>query len=447
MTKRVYQRAPAPSLPCVILHGILDMVDNGRDVAALLSALPGLTLPPELVALRDLGAVVNLADHWPVVQVAKIPIQHARLGIAALPVFTGIKLGSGDAALAWLDVALPTTMPVTLSVSGKDFGTSYRLCVRPAQDILARCVNVQSVSIVSEISPAATAAYVAAISATHLQSLDINAWAQPMVDACAIVAWLQGPNAASLTLGCDSVRDPMALASAIQNCSTLSSLRLVEAVDVQAALVASAGNLHHVTALSLRQFGVGDQLARDLLMKLDHSKVRSFALDLAPVDDDDETPVADVLTALAECSLLEALCLDKLRLSTVPTSGNCAQLSTVAVRAATFETPDDVITLIQWLSTSQRLTSLDLSETSLGQAGVAALTEALPAWIARGLASLTLRATGLSDKDAAKLAAAIVSSHKRQHLAIDLTDNELTPYSVQLLTTTLGTTPNVTLSL
>ncbi|KDO16591.1 hypothetical protein SPRG_17896, partial [Saprolegnia parasitica CBS 223.65] len=175
MTKRVCQRAKSSSsLPDVALHRILRMLENGCDVAAFLAAQPPLTLPPELLALRDLGAAINLADHWPVVHVTKIPVQHARLAIAALPVFKGIHVDPGFAALAWLDATLPPHMPVSLDVDPKVPGA---LCafvhvwgshvvnvvlkgryveLDPIPDVLARCVNVESVTIKNRAGPEKT---------------------------------------------------------------------------------------------------------------------------------------------------------------------------------------------------------------------------------------------------------------------------------------------------
>ncbi|KDO24988.1 hypothetical protein SPRG_09718 [Saprolegnia parasitica CBS 223.65] len=160
MTKRVCQRATSPRLPCVVLHGILAMLKDGRDVAALLAALPAEMLSPELVALRDLSAVVDLADHWPVVHVTTIPIEHTRLGIAALPAFAGIYVDPGIAAVAWLDATLPPRMPLTLAVDPSVLGTQSAFAyawgdrvttvivhghdIQPdaIPDLLGRCVNV-----------------------------------------------------------------------------------------------------------------------------------------------------------------------------------------------------------------------------------------------------------------------------------------------------------------
>ncbi|KDO16032.1 hypothetical protein SPRG_18432, partial [Saprolegnia parasitica CBS 223.65] len=58
-----------------------------------------------------------------------------------------------------------------------------------------------------------------------------------------------------------------------------------------------------------------------------------------------------------------------------------------------------VVWLMQLLSTSRCLTTVDLSYSKIGTAGFAALAKALPAWMARGLQTLTLRATGLRDDD------------------------------------------------
>ncbi|KDO24986.1 hypothetical protein SPRG_09716 [Saprolegnia parasitica CBS 223.65] len=114
MTKRGCQRATSSSsLPGFVLHGLLHMLDDDSDVLNLLDALP-------LVALRDLGAVVDLDEHWPVVNVTKIPIQHAHLAIAALPAFTGVHVDSGVASLAWLDATpkAPVTLVADASVPG-----------------------------------------------------------------------------------------------------------------------------------------------------------------------------------------------------------------------------------------------------------------------------------------------------------------------------------------
>ncbi|KDO18132.1 hypothetical protein SPRG_16493, partial [Saprolegnia parasitica CBS 223.65] len=265
MTKRVCQRATSLSLPCVVLHGLLHMLDDACDVVAFLKALPVSTLPPELIALRDLGDVVDLNEHWPEVHVVDVPIECARLAIDALPAFTSVKVDAGFAALAWLGATLPPTMPVSLvvnvSVPGNHAALAYfwgtnvvkatvtgpEFGLGTIPDILARCVRLQYVTIEGPV----TAANLAAIPTASLRTLKATAPGQPMVDVTAIIAWLQGRSATSLSLDCDSVTDPVALASAIHASSTLHSLSFTSALDVQEALVASPHTLHHITALSV----------------------------------------------------------------------------------------------------------------------------------------------------------------------------------------------------
>ncbi|KDO19478.1 hypothetical protein SPRG_14661 [Saprolegnia parasitica CBS 223.65] len=349
---------------------------HGADVAALLNALPASTLPVELIALRDLGAVVNLACHWPVVHITKIPIQYARLGITALPAFAGVYIDAGFTTLVWLDATLPPTMPVTLVVDPSVTGLlgafaynwgdritnvivkSHEVQPDPIPDILSRCVNVQSVTITSTIqntiTPVAAASYLSVLRTTQLVALNVTVAAPDALDVMTVVAWLQGPSAASLSLPCVSVSDPTALASAIQACSTLATLRLDCAVDVQTALVSSPTTLHHITALSLS-----------------HSS------------------------------------------------------ELITLHEVQFDHTQSVPTIIQWLSSSRHLTSVDFTYTKLGKEGVLALARALPVWMARGLKMLTLYGTELTDDDVVVL----------------------TLTSTSLLLATLGACHNVTLRL
>ncbi|EQC30313.1 hypothetical protein SDRG_11890 [Saprolegnia diclina VS20] len=278
------------------------MLDDGRDVTSLLKALPPLTLPLELVALRDLGAAINLADHWPVVHVIAIPIEHARLAIDALPAFEGVFVNLGVAALVWLDATLPPAMPITLVLSPEELGTSSafayawgdritNVIVRgatvrkdPMPDMLGRCVNVQSVLIEANFVPVDK--YVDALSTKQLHALQLDDMGQNTVDASGIVARLEEPRATTLSLTCNSVRDPAPLATAIQDCSHLTSLRLGDALDVKAASV----SLHHVTSLAILDNGFDDRLPVGPLRKLDRSKVVSFLLEHDVGDEGDEIP-------------------------------------------------------------------------------------------------------------------------------------------------------------
>ncbi|KDO19482.1 hypothetical protein SPRG_14665 [Saprolegnia parasitica CBS 223.65] len=217
------QAATLTCLPSTAIYAILETTAIGKDVAALLTALPVSTLPPELVALRDLGAVVDLAHHWPVVRVAEIPIEHAHLAIAALPAFAGVHVDVGFAALAWLDAKLPPMKPVTLVVDPSVLGmlsafayawgglvtnvliNSHEVQPDPTPDILARCVNVQKVTI-TVLKRVTAAAYLAVLPTRHL--LEMTMKAAGALDVAAIIAWLQGPSAMSLDLTCTSVSDP-----------------------------------------------------------------------------------------------------------------------------------------------------------------------------------------------------------------------------------------------
>ncbi|KDO24979.1 hypothetical protein SPRG_09708 [Saprolegnia parasitica CBS 223.65] len=193
-TKRVCTREAAtrsPSLPSVVVYLILEALRDGKSVTAFLSALPPLTLPPELIALRDLGAVVNLACHWPVVHITKIPIQYARLGVAALPVFAGVYIDAGFTALDWLDatpqkavtLVVDPSVPGTLTTFAYNWGDGitavvikgHKVAPDPIPDMLGRCVNVQSASIEGAATQAAAAAYLAALSTQHLRTLKVTA--------------------------------------------------------------------------------------------------------------------------------------------------------------------------------------------------------------------------------------------------------------------------------
>ncbi|KDO19479.1 hypothetical protein SPRG_14662 [Saprolegnia parasitica CBS 223.65] len=455
--KRVGQTTNLPSLGRAVLYAILRATRRGIDVAALLDASPVSMLPSELIALRDLGAVVDLADHWPVVHVSKIPIQHARLAIAALPAFAGVFIDAGFTTLAWLDATLPPTMAVTLvldpSVPGTFSTFAYAWGSRitevivkghdvqpdPIPEILARCVNVQSVTIESAETRVAAAAYLAAMPTQHLRTLKVRVVADDPVDASAIVAWLQGSDATSFSLACHSVREPMALASAIEACTTLSSLTLDGVAIVQGALATAPNNLHHITALALsNDYGAYDAYMKVLLQKMD----RALSFSLRKTGGRGML-LRGVMGYLCTRPSLESVTLDNWSLRAVPTTGACPRLTSFTLRHV--QVHRTIPKIVQWLSTSHRPSSLDFSSTMLGNDGFAALARALPVWMARGLKTLGLGRTGLTDGDAVVLAFALGSGRNRRSLTIDLQANDFAIASVAVLLTTLGTCHDVTL--
>ncbi|EQC39046.1 hypothetical protein SDRG_03999 [Saprolegnia diclina VS20] len=473
-TKRIRKPATSsPSLPGAALHNILRMLEQSWDVLALLHALRPSTLPPELLALRDLGAAVALADHWPLVHVTKIPVQHARLAIAALPAFKGIYVDPGFAALAWLDATLPPHMPVSLYVDPKVPGAvcafahawgshvvdvivkGRHVQLDPIPDVLARCVNVESVTIKNRAEPERTATYLAAIPTTRLRTLEVLVFGEELEEVSAIVAWLQGPTATSLTLACDAVRDPTALARAIQASITLTSLRFVDATDVQRALVALPHDLHHMTSLAVHdRYGDGRPALR-LLQKLDSTNVLSFSLELAKqgdrdsddsdCDSDDELTIANVLNTLAVYPALASVRLVNARISAVTTVGVWPQLTSAILRRTVFKTASDIVLVILQLSTSRCLRVVDLSHTELEEAGFVELARALPAWMARGLQTLVLSGTGFCDDDVVLFAVALASGKNRRPLTINLTLNRLGLASLTLLLSALSACRNVAL--
>ncbi|KDO18135.1 hypothetical protein SPRG_16496 [Saprolegnia parasitica CBS 223.65] len=461
-TKRVCTREAAtrsPSLPSVVVYLILEALRDGKSVTAFLSALPPLTLPPELIALRDLGAVVDLACHWPVLHITKIPIQYARLGAAALPVFAGVYIDTGFTALDWLDatpqravtLVVDPSVPGTLTTFAYNWGNritnvvvkGHKVKPDPIPDLLGRCVNVQSASIESAATQAAAAAYLAALSTQHLRTLKVTANGTGLLDTSAIVAWLQEPSATSLHLACASVTDPRALASAIRACATLSTLHLDGVVDVQAALATASGTFDHdVSGLSLRSSS--GEHGIPILANLDRTKVVSFALENTHAN---VLLVANALSTIGECTALETVTLTKWSLPAVTTTtGACPRLVTATLRQLTC-VPTSVPRIIRWLSTSRRLTDVDFTGTVLGSDGVLELARALPAWMARGLQTLQLEATGLNDKDAIVVAIALASNRNRNPLTIHLTGNQFTMASAPVLLTTLGASRDVTLHL
>ncbi|EQC30312.1 hypothetical protein SDRG_11889 [Saprolegnia diclina VS20] len=463
MTKRVCQRTTSPALPGVVVHGLLEMLGDGRDVTSLLNALPSLTLPPELVALRDLGAAINLADHWPVVHITKIPAKHARLAITALPAFSGIYVDPGIVALAWLDATLPPAMPITLVVSPEELGTcsafaytwgdrvtnvivrGAKMRIDPVPDILARCVNVQSIRI-EFYTPVDK--YLDALSTKQLHTLQIDALGHDAIDTSVIVAWLQGPRATSLSLTCNSVRDLAALATAIQDCATLSSLRIVDTPGLKEALVTSSSNLHHITSLTLHDEGFNHDVNVGLLRKLDRTKVLSFSLEKDQGLEGDEVATTSVLDALAVCPALTTLSFTNLDVTADRRmTGFWPHLTTVRVRSTDFETPRELAAFVQWLSTSRCLKVVDLSGTTLQTEGLVELMRALPAWMARGLETLSLQGTKLGDDGAAIVAVGLASGKNQRPLTVDLTGNKLSIVSVKLLLATLGACQNVRLHL
>ncbi|KDO19467.1 hypothetical protein SPRG_14650 [Saprolegnia parasitica CBS 223.65] len=468
MTKRVCQRATRlSSLPGVVLHGLLHMLDDDSDVLILLDALPVVTLPPELVALRDLGAVVALDEHWPVVHVTKIPIEHAHLGVAALPAFTGVHVDSGVASLAWLDATpkAPVTLVADASVPGALSAFAYawgdritKVIVKacdededendPVPEMLARCSNVQSVEIQSDrcISP-----LLAAMPTTHLHTLVVDALGESDVDTSSIVAWLQGPRATSLSFLANTTLDPRTLAKAIHACPTLTSLHVNDALDLLHALIALPKTLDNISSLSLCEMGYEDNnapVALKVLRKLNPNNVVSFALQHLSGADLQVERIPSFINVLATYPSLQALDLNDVFLSNVTTTDVCAHLSNVTVCCTTFGTSNDAVHFIRWLSTSRVLRYVDLTRTKLGKAGVDALAQALPMWMTSGLETLTLSAAGLNGDDAALLAGALAAGKNRRHFALDLSENyPLTLASARRLMAALGASHNVTLDL
>ena len=157
------------------------------------------------------------------------------------------------------------------------------------------------------------AACLAALSTKHLDILTVNAVRCSMVDTTAIVAWLRGQNTSCFSLSCDSVRDPMALASAIESSSTLRTLGLEDVLDVQEDLVAIPKSLHHITVLVGRVLARRSDLVLDLLQKLDRTEVYSVSVvlnfKLDEGDQDQELPATTILNDLASYSTFKSLCL------------------------------------------------------------------------------------------------------------------------------------------
>ncbi|EQC30319.1 hypothetical protein SDRG_11896 [Saprolegnia diclina VS20] len=424
--------------------------------------MPGETLPLELAALRDLGAAVDLADHWPVVHVTKIPIQHVQLAVAALPTFAGIYIDAGFMALAWLDATLPPTIPLTLvldpSESGVPGAIAYNWGDRisevivkghavdpdPVPEFLSRCVNVQCVTIEDAATPLVAAACLAALPTNHLHALRVHVVSPGALDAAAIVAWLHGPCAVCFSLSCETVLDPTALAIAIASCESLSSLSFENAMDVQDALATSEYKLDHILSLSL---GLTSGPYVNVLAILHPSVVARITL---AKTQGEALVLPYIVDALGECTMLEEVSLVNAHISPMSTTrkmGHCVWLTSVAIKWSTFAALCDVPKLIQWFSTSRQLASVDLTGTALGKAGVVELARALPAWMARGLQSLNLEAMGLKDDDVVVLAVALASSRNCRRLAINLAGNQLTNASVPLLLTTLGACRDVILHL
>ncbi|KDO19468.1 hypothetical protein SPRG_14651 [Saprolegnia parasitica CBS 223.65] len=412
MTKRVCQRATSPSLPYVVLHGILAMLKDGRDVAAFLAALSDEMLSPELAALRDLGAVVDLADHWPVVNITTMPIEHARLGMAALPAFTGIYIDAGIAAFAWLDATLPPRMPLTLVVDPSVLGlqsafayawgdrvTSVIVKGRLVQPdliphLLGRCVNVQTATI-QDATTSDTATYMAALPKQHLHTL-----------------------------------------------TTITT--------AYEALVASPKPLTHIASLTVVESRFGNGATLGLVTKLDRTKVHTIIFDRFEGQGNNgdggvNRPETSVLDTLALCPALRRLRLVRVHIAPITTTGTWSHLSTVAVRDTTFKTPGDAVKLIQWLSTSRSLKDVNLDCTPLGTAGFVELARALPAWMARGLEVLNLRATHLCDDDAAILVVALASGTNRRPLTVNVRANPFLKASTKLFLAMLGASHNMTL--
>ncbi|KDO18134.1 hypothetical protein SPRG_16495 [Saprolegnia parasitica CBS 223.65] len=444
----IHPRPVTTILPSVVLHAILRATSHGADVFAILEALPVATLLPEFVALWELGAGVNLADHWPIVHITRF---------RSSSLTSGVYVDAGFTSLTWLDVTLPPNMSVTLVVDPTvpgplcAFACNWGDCITevivkgravrpdPIPDILSRCVNVRAVAIECAATPVAAAAYLAAIPTTHLHTLRVCVVSTDALDASGIVAWLQGPNATSLSLSCASVRDPVALASAIQDCATLSSLALGNALNVQVTLATSPQGLCHVTALALSQGSKSYTI--NVLSQLN---VVSFALQNHHRR---ALPVPDVMSILAMSMALETLNLVNWTLPAGTVTGACPRLATATLRRMKFKHAATVPQIIQWLSTSHRLAFVSLCDTVLDHDGVLELARALPVWMASGLASLRLDGTGLTDDDAIVLAIALASKRNRRPLTIDMTANQLSVASAPVLLTALGACCDVTLHL
>ncbi|KDO25006.1 hypothetical protein SPRG_09736 [Saprolegnia parasitica CBS 223.65] len=312
----------------------------------------------------------------------------------------------------------------------------------PIPEILTRCVNVQSVTIESAETRVAAAAHLAAMPTQHLRTLKVRVVAKYRIDASAIVAWLQGSDATSFSLACHSVREPMALVFAIEACSTLSSLTLDGVAIVQEALSTAPNNLHHITTLALsNDYGAYDVYMKVLLQKM--GRALSFSLRKTGGR---EMLWRGVMSDLCTRPSLESVTLDNWSLRAMPTTGACPRLTSFTLRHVQVHHMEESIPkIVQWLSTSHRLSSLDFSSTMLGNDGFAALARALPVCMARGLKTLGLDATGLTDGDAVVLAFALGSGRNRRSLTIDLQANDFAIASVAVLLTTLGTCHDVTL--
>ncbi|KDO22896.1 hypothetical protein SPRG_12033 [Saprolegnia parasitica CBS 223.65] len=295
-------------------------------------------------------------------------------------------------------------------------------------------------------TPAATTSYLKALPTTHLHTLKVDGGNQYGVDASAIVSWLQGPRAATLSLSCETVIDAPALASAIAGCAHLTSLSVGGLPNVLEALISSPMSLHHITALSVRVHDSQHELAPRLLRKLDRTKVTSFSLHLdGGLNEQIET---DVLSTLALCPGLTSLSLYNVHMPPLEdATGVWPQLATVAVRYSVLPRSADEIELLQWLSTSHRLKVVNLDRTQLETESFVELARALPAWMARGLETLSLSDARPTDDDVAVLVVALVlaAGRNKRHLTLDLTENTFTSTTVTLLLTALGACLNVTL--
>ncbi|EQC26734.1 hypothetical protein SDRG_15463 [Saprolegnia diclina VS20] len=349
---------PADTVVDAVALELVHWLSDLRDVVAFVSALPQPT--PALAALLQLHQAIDLTQHWPCLNLQNIPKRHINVGIAALAAFPRVAVAPAT-NLRWLSAPLPRTTSVHMPLKScnrttlafaRAWGSSVRhVWVRNAnallphvQEVLALCQHLDSADLL--VSTATNA------------GLWVDALTRP---ACPFFALT-----VDISYMYASAAECMPLAQAILSSPSLRRLSLIcNAAGIHDALLASKGDLHHVT-----KFCAVGMPAQPLIKKTDPAKLLNV--------------LCSGTFDLWRCSALQCLSLthgslDWPRIAT----GCCPNLRFVTLFGTIADA--DMPLVAQWLSTSRVLRCVQTPSDSVGELGAQAMAGALPQWIARGL--------------------------------------------------------------
>ncbi|KDO22892.1 hypothetical protein SPRG_12029 [Saprolegnia parasitica CBS 223.65] len=451
-------------LPEVLLQHILTII-AWEDVAAFVEAVPTASQPAALQRLTMLAGVVDLHDHWPRINLFKIPDKHLRLALTALPAFSSIKvdavsvwqaverlavtrrelidaLGLGrQLELTWADYsgAAPHVALSDIVSAWSDRVTAVEVFMfdpptdTTVRDALARCVNVQRAGFYCrEDSTTINACVDAVMTPAHIHLESLKVCTRGAYNADCIVAWLQTPYAKALDLSCSTVHCNGCLAKAIATSPGLTSPGLTSLKiqgDDELLRALAKYDLHRLTRVQIEM----TPCALDVLRRLDATKVTS--LNVGGGHGQYADAFGDVLAGF---SALERLTLA----DPLPSNfgaGTCHRL--VAYHGLVH---DETVMqqFAQWLGTARALKRLCLSNSL--RVPLNALGSILPQLMQRGLEYCEFSAHAASPAIAELLANALM--YRRRHarrLTIHL--QTLSLDALEVLLSALATCRNVTL--